>query len=109
MKEEIQNSARVVLEPMTGLEARGIFPYRPFSKYAESKHGGNNLVSDQVLLMRNHAKHCKMCSAPTKKTHLLDGICLDCDGRAERSGFDPRKPLVPVLITHHRSLHTIQY
>ncbi len=105
MKEGIRDGVKVILEPMIRDEARKIFPYRPIKDgVAESNHCGWPLYRDDEELMKKHARPCAMCTAPTLRTHLINMICPDCDGRAERAGKDPRKAIVPILITH-RPLH----
>ena len=79
----------VVTVALTREEAREIFPYRPSSKYAESRFGGNNLVDDTALLLNEDAQRCGMCKAPTRKEYL-NYYCPDCDGRSEYNGIDPR-------------------
>jgi hypothetical protein len=80
---------KIIQVPMSMEEARKIFPYRPFSKHAETRHGGNSLLDDKDLLRINFARPCTMCSAPTKKLYLVNDVCPDCDGRAERAGKNP--------------------
>jgi len=77
---------RVIIEPMTLEEARKVFARRPFSKYAETMFGGNNLTDDACLLINGLAQRCKMCQAPTRNDYLEKGICPDCDGRTEYNG-----------------------
>jgi len=81
----------VVIEPLTPSEAREMYPYRPFSKYSESRFGGNNLFDDAALLLNGHAARCGMCKAPTKKEYLAPH-CPDCDGRSEYNGTNQREP-----------------
>ena len=88
---EIREGVGVVIQPMTKKEARTLFLYRPFSKYAESRFGGNVLVDDMALLINELATLCRMCAAPTKNMYLINGTCPDCDGRSERNGKNPRK------------------
>ena len=80
----------VVTTPLTRDEAREMFPYRPYSKYAETKWGGNTLVDDVALILGGDAARCGMCKAPTRKKYLLEGVCPDCDGRAEYAEDNPR-------------------
>lgn len=68
---------------MNKAEARKKFPYRPYSKYGESKWGGNNMVDDTALLLSGDGSRCDSCSAPTRNEYLRNGICPDCDGRAK--------------------------
>ena|SRR3989344_5755752 len=84
-------TVRVVTQSMATMEAaREIFPYRPLSRYSESRFGGNNLTDDTALLLSRNAVRCKMCQAPTKVLYLSnEGICPDCDGRSEYNGCDP--------------------
>lgn len=77
------STVRVIIEPMTRAQARQIFPYRPFSKFAESRFGGGPGNSDKKLLRSGEAIRCKMCRAPTLIGFLAGGICPDCDGRYE--------------------------
>ena len=77
---------RVIIEPMALEEARKVFARRPFSKYAETIFGGNNLADDTCLLINGSAQRCKMCQAPTINKYLERGICPDCDGRTEYNG-----------------------
>lgn len=79
----------IVTTPLTQAEARQIFLYRPFSKYAESIFGGDNLYDDVCLLLNGLAQRCEMCQAPTKKEYLSPH-CPDCDGRSEYNGTNPR-------------------
>jgi len=81
----------VIVEPMSAEGGRREFPYRPHSKYAESRFGGDSLFDDIALLLNGLAKRCNMCWAPTRKEYLIDGRCPDCDGRSEANGCDPRK------------------
>lgn len=69
--------------PLTREEARELFPYRPYSKYAESRFGGNELADDVALLLNELAKRCQICLAPTRNEYLVDNLCPDCDGRSE--------------------------
>ena len=80
------NPVRVIIKPMTLEEARRVFARRPFSKYAETMFGGNDLVDDACLLINGSAQRCKMCQAPTRNEYLEKGICPDCDGRSEYNG-----------------------
>lgn len=83
---------RIIKKTMTIEESRKKFLYRPFSNFAESRWGGNNLFSDKDLLNRKPvgAKRCLMCSAPTKKVYLVNNdVCPDCTGVAQRSGHNP--------------------
>lgn len=86
-----RKKVRIVVRSMTKEEARRVFPYRPFSKYAESRFGGNIFVDDILLLINSNGKRCSMCSAPTKNDYLIRDICPDCDGRSELNGGSPRK------------------
>lgn len=76
----------VAKEPMTQEQARLVYPYRPYNKYAESHWGGDTYYDDVCLLLNSLAKRCKMCHAPTKNK-LLDkeGRCPDCNGDAHYS------------------------
>jgi len=77
------------IRPMTKEEARQAYPYRRYSKYAESRFGGNTYYDDECLLLNSLAGRCKMCQAPTKRKYGVNGICPDCDGRAELNGTNP--------------------
>jgi hypothetical protein len=81
-----------VVEPLTLSEAREIYPYRPYSKYAESRHGGDIHADDETLLKNGIAKRCSMCQAPTKLIYLSPD-CPDCNGFFELLGFDPREKI----------------
>lgn len=70
-------------EIMTNEEARKRFPYRPYSRYAESRFGGNKFTDDACLLVNELAARCAICSAPTRKEYLKDRVCPDCDGRTK--------------------------
>ncbi len=80
----------VVNVPLTKQEAREMFPYRPHSKYSESRFGGNNLIDDFALVLNQSATRCRMCQAPTINRYLRDQTCPDCDGRSEYNGTNPR-------------------
>ena len=84
-----QCMAKVAVKPMTLEQGKRAYPYRPYSKYATSRWGGNTLVDDVCLVINGLAVRCKMCQAPTKKQYLEEGTCPDCDGRAEYSGHSP--------------------
>lgn len=86
-----KNNIPITQIPMTKEEARKIFPYRPFSKFAESRYGGNNLLSDKDLLHRGHAKLCFICTAPTKRTHLKNNVCPDCISSTEKENKNPKE------------------
>ena len=86
-----KRTVQVAVVPMTQDEAREAYPYRPFSKYAESRFGGGEIVDDYCLLLNGLAQRCSMCDAPTKKEYLNLGICPDCDGRSEFNGVDPHQ------------------
>jgi hypothetical protein len=87
----VERTVKVIIRPMTKEEARIEFPYRPFSKYSESRFGGDSLFDDTALLVSGEAKRCKMCRATTKLVRLKDGVCPDCDGCSECYGLDPRR------------------
>lgn len=80
---------KVITRPITKKESRKIFPYRPFSRYAESLFGGDQLVDDEALILNGLAVPCKMCGAATRKDYLVFETCPDCDGRSEVNGKDP--------------------
>ena len=88
---EIKGGVGVVIQPMTKEEERMLFQYRPFSKYAESRFGGDPCVDDVALLINELAVRCKMCAAPTRNKYLKNETCPDCDGRSEKNGKNPRK------------------
>ena len=90
--ETVEKFIKVIVRPMTKEEARVEFSYRPFSKYSESRFGGDSLFDDRALLISGKGKRCKMCQAVTKLKRLKDDICPDCDGCAEYFGLDPRQP-----------------
>lgn len=79
----------IAVRPMTKAQARKAYPYRPASKYSESRFGGNNLYDDVCLLLNGLATRCKTCQAPTKNDYLNNGMCPDCDGRSEYNGTNP--------------------
>ena len=87
----VRKRVKVVIKAMTREEARELFPYRPYSKYAESRWGGNNLCDDVCLVLNELALRCKMCPAPTLQQYLAHDTCPDCDGRSEFAGVDPYK------------------
>jgi len=81
----------IVVKPLTDIESREMYPYRPYNKYSESRFGlGNSMVDDVALLLGGDSKRCKMCAASTRKEYLVSNICPDCDGRSEYNGTDPR-------------------
>lgn len=80
---------KVITESMTKAEARNVFPYRPKSKYAESRFGGNSFTDDVSLILSGLATRCQRCNAPTRDEYLKEGVCPDCDGRSEYNGTDP--------------------
>lgn len=93
-KTKKKDGATVVAKPLTQREARKMFPYRPHSKYSESRFGGNGLEDDFALLLNGFAKRCGMCRAPTRNEYLSPySYCPDCDGRSEHNGTDPREPI----------------
>ncbi len=69
-----------------------MFPYRPHSKYSESRFGGNELTDDIALLLNENATRCEMCTAPPRNEYLIQKVCPDCDGRSEYNGTSPRNP-----------------
>lgn len=85
-----KRAVTVVKESMTKEEARQMYPYRPFNRYSESRFGGNTLMDDTAILLNDFGNRCKMCRAPTIIKYLKEGICPDCDGRAEYHGKNPR-------------------
>jgi hypothetical protein len=86
-------TVKVIVQKMDAVQATHVFPYRPFSKYAVSYYGGDNLVDDMCLLLNERAKRCKMCQAPTRLQYLENDTCPDCDGRSEYNGRDPHLQL----------------
>ena len=80
------NPVRVIIKPVAMEKARKVFARRPFSKYAETRFGGNSLADDACLLIDGSARRCKMCQAPTINEYLEKWICHDCDGRTEYNG-----------------------
>lgn len=86
-----KRTVKIAVKPMTKEQARQAYSYRPFSKYAETRWGGNTLVDDVCLVINGQARRCKMCQAPTKNQFLANGVCSDCDGRAEYSGYNPHR------------------
>ena len=95
LKEVNGKTVKVITRSLTLEESRREFPYRPFSKFAESRFGGNSLLPDETLLSIRGAKRCNLCHAPTKKSYLTFGVCPDCSGIAEIEGKDPRSPTPP--------------
>lgn len=83
---------KVVKRPLTKEESRRIFKGRPFSKFAESRFGGNGHTNDNTLVSLGKARPCRMCQAVTRNEDLLYGACPDCDGRSEAKGEDPHRP-----------------
>lgn len=80
---EPERPIHVITVGMTTEIARRVIRERPYSKYGESRWGGNALYDDTCLLLSNEAKRCLMCSAPTITNFLKSDICPDCDGRTE--------------------------
>lgn len=88
-KREVKGKlVKVIIRPLTGEGARKAFPYRPHSKYSESRFGGNSFCDDACLLINFYAKRCRMCQATTRNEYLTKDICPDCDGRSESNGTD---------------------
>jgi hypothetical protein len=88
------SAAKKVTKPMTLDESRKVFPYRPFlvingKVFIESRFGSAD--GDEALMGSKLGSKCRMCPAPTEKKWLKNGICPDCDGRAEANGAHPRK------------------
>jgi hypothetical protein len=84
----------VVIKPLTGEEAREMFPYRPSSKYSESRFGHDSPIFDDfAALLNDKAKRCITCQAPTRLEYIKDNQCPDCDGRSEYNGKNPREPV----------------
>lgn len=87
----IKRTVKIAVKRMTQTQARQAYPYRPFSKYAESRWGGNTLYDDVCLVINGRARRCKICQAPTTNQLLENGVCPDCDGRAEYNGHNPHR------------------
>lgn len=83
---------KIAIRPMTEEQARQAYPYRPYTKYAESRFGGDEICDDDSLLLDGDGTGCRMCQAVTKNEYLIDGVCPDCDGRSEYNGTDPHDP-----------------
>lgn len=50
-----------------------------YSKYAQTRWGGNEYYDDVCLLLNGLAKRCKNCKGPTKLKYLDKfGYCPDC-------------------------------
>lgn len=82
----------VVIKPMTKEQARIAFPGRPYSKYAETRFGGDELADDFSLLLSGRAVRCATCQAPSIPGFLDDlMMCPECNGRLENVGCDPHK------------------
>jgi len=82
----------IVVSSLTEEESRKMYPYRPFSRYSESRFGeGNTMSDDFAKLLNGKSKRCKMCKAPTFREYLIDTVCPDCDGRSEYNGKNPRE------------------
>ena len=90
-----QRLCSVAVKPMTIEQSRQAYPYRAdFSRYAESRFGGDDLFDDTALLLSKDARRCTLCQAPTKLKYLKDGeTCPDCDGRSEYNGSNPHLPV----------------
>ena len=91
---EKSKRVKVVAKKITKEEARIEFPYRPYSKYAESQWGGNYLCDDERMIRNNVSELCSMCHAPTRLSCITEGICLDCTGEAEFLDYDPRETTI---------------
>ena len=81
----------VVTRPITKKESRETFPYRPYSKHAESQFGGNKYADDGKIVESGYGAPCSMCGAATRLVHLVNEVCPDCDGRSEANGRDPHR------------------
>jgi len=79
----------IILRPLTKEEGRRLFQYRPHSKFAESRWGGDWRLNDKKLVAQGKGTPCRMCEAVTHNEILLNGTCPDCDGRAEAGGKNP--------------------
>jgi hypothetical protein len=90
-KETKSGILTIAVKPMTREQAREAYPYRPASKYSESRFGGNTLYDDICLLLNGLAARCRMCQAPTKNQYLVEGMCPDCNGRSQANGTNPHE------------------
>jgi hypothetical protein len=88
-RRSIRGEAWVAVRSLTLEQARQAYPYRPVSKYAESRFGGNHLCDDTCMLLNAFAVRCTMCQAPTKTEYLWHEVCPDCDGCSELNGTNP--------------------
>lgn len=87
-KNENEKTFHITIKPMTMEQARQAYKSRPFSKYAESRFGGNELYDDFALKLNGLAGRCKMCQAVTKSKFLgKENVCPDCNGSAESLGL----------------------
>lgn len=84
-------NVKIVNRKLTVEESRRIFKERPFSKFAESRFGGNRYEDDETLIALSKGRLCRMCQAVTRNEFLDDGKCPDCDGRSEAGGRDPHR------------------
>jgi hypothetical protein len=75
---------------LTPKEVRAAYPNRPFSLGAETMWGGTDpCADDTALLLNDAAARCTICRAVIQNRYLLDGVCPECDGRAEYHGYNP--------------------
>lgn len=49
-----------------------------YSKYAESRWGGNVLVDDTALLLSGDGERCNSCRMVIRNEFLEAGLCPDC-------------------------------
>ena len=86
---------KAITTPLTIEKSRRILKDRPFSKFAESRFGGNRYTNDGALVSLKKGRPCKMCKAVTRNEFLLYDTCPDCDGRSEAGERNPhyREPL----------------
>lgn len=56
------------------------------------RHSSPQTPDDLFLLETEQGRSCAKCQAVTLNCNLKQGVCPDCDGRAEFAGFNPRLP-----------------
>ena len=80
----------IVQRKLTEEQARSAYPNRPYSEDIESRWGGVAAKIDDLTLIANGwGGRCTMCTAATQNKYLVQGVCPDCDGRAECQGLNP--------------------
>jgi hypothetical protein len=84
---------KIINRELTVEESRRIYKRRPFSKFAESRFGGNRDTNDSALVSLGKGRPCKMCQAVTRNEFLRNETCPDCDGRSEAGRRDPHLEL----------------